>query len=164
LRIEIIGAESLGVRSLCCLVTTPGRRILVDPGLSIGYVRHGLFPHPLQVVVGRATRTRILHALNAATDVVISHFHGDHVPLADANPYQLSMGDLPHRRRRPRCWSKSDDDLSEDLRQRRADLLTYFVNGTHAAEGCSHGVQPVARARYAASGMLKSGSLAAYPG
>jgi hypothetical protein len=26
------------------------------------------------------------------------------------------------------------------------------------------GVQPVARARYAASGVLKSGSLAAYPG
>ncbi|MEJ2387262.1 MAG: hypothetical protein P8Y27_08120 [Chromatiaceae bacterium] len=82
---------------------------------------------------------RILHALNAATDVVISHFHGDHLPLADANPYQLSMRDLPHRRRRPRCWSKSDDDLSEAMRKRRADLLTYFVNGIHAAEGCSHG-------------------------
>jgi len=81
-RIEIIGPESLGVRSLCSLVTTRDRCILVDPGLSLGYVRHGLFPHPLQVVIGRTTRMRILHALNSATDVVISHFHGDHSPLA----------------------------------------------------------------------------------
>ena len=40
--IEIIGAESLGVRGLCCLVTLPDRRIVIDPGVSLGYVRHGL--------------------------------------------------------------------------------------------------------------------------
>lgn len=34
--LEIIGAESLGVRSLCCLVTLPDRRIVIDPGVVLG--------------------------------------------------------------------------------------------------------------------------------
>jgi len=50
--LEIIGAESLGVRSLCCLVTLPDRRIVIDPGVSLGYVRKGLLPHPVQIAVG----------------------------------------------------------------------------------------------------------------
>ena len=45
--LEIIGAESLGVRSLCSLVTLPERRIVIDPGVSLGYVRHGLLPRPV---------------------------------------------------------------------------------------------------------------------
>jgi len=40
--LEIIGAESLGVRSLCCLVTLQDRRIIIDPGVSLGYMRRGL--------------------------------------------------------------------------------------------------------------------------
>jgi len=91
MELEIIGAESLGVRSLCCLISLPDRHIVIDPGVALGYRRHGLLPHPLQVAVGRRVRERILAVLEDATDVVFSHFHGDHVPLAEANPYQLSM-------------------------------------------------------------------------
>ena len=43
--LEIIATESLGVRGMCCLVTTGERRILIDPGLALGYLRHGF---PLQ--------------------------------------------------------------------------------------------------------------------
>jgi len=74
--LEIIGAESLGVRSLCCLVTLPQRCIVIDPGVALGYVRHGLLPHPLQIAVGCRVRERILQVLENATDVVFSHFHG----------------------------------------------------------------------------------------
>jgi predicted metallo-beta-lactamase superfamily hydrolase len=108
---------------------------LIDPGVSLGYVRHGLRPHPLQVAVGRAIRRRIVRAVNEASDVVISHFHGDHIPLVDANPYQLAMRDLPHRCRSLRCWSKSADDLSPDMRKRWADLSTCFGDGIVVAEG-----------------------------
>ncbi|RKZ45363.1 MAG: hypothetical protein DRQ48_07095 [Gammaproteobacteria bacterium] len=78
--IEIIGAESLGVRGLCCLVTTKTRRIVIDPGVALGYVRHGLLPHPCQIVIGARVRRRIIEALSQATDVIFSHMHGDHVP------------------------------------------------------------------------------------
>lgn len=39
-------------------------------------------------------RERIVAALAGATDVVFSRFHGDHVPLAEANPYQLTIAQL----------------------------------------------------------------------
>ncbi len=104
--LKIIGAESMGVRSLCCLVTLQDRRIVIDPGVSLGYMRHGLLPHPLQIVQGRRVREKILQSLNNATDVVFSHFHGDHIPLLDANPYQLSIRSLPSRFRELRCQSE----------------------------------------------------------
>lgn len=139
MNLEIIAAESLGVRSLCCLVTLPDRRIVIDPGVALGYVRHGLLPHPLQVAVGRRTRQNILQLLNSATDVVFSHFHGDHVPLLDANPYQLSIQSLPLRFQNLRCWSKSDNDLSTTMKRRFNDLSNLLGDNLHPAEGCTEG-------------------------
>lgn len=91
MEIEISAAESLGVRGLSCLVKTEGGRILIDPGMALGYQREGLLPHPLQVAAGEEARQGILEQVSQATGVVISHFHGDHVPLAAANPYQMSL-------------------------------------------------------------------------
>jgi len=89
MQIEILGIESLGVRGLCCLVRTGGRTIVFDPGVALGYRRGALLPHPIQVAVGERVRRDIEAALKDATDVVISHFHGDHMPVPDPNPYQL---------------------------------------------------------------------------
>lgn len=139
MQLTIIGAESLGVRGLCCLVTTSNRRIVIDPGVALGYTRHGLLPHPLQVAVGRMVRERIIAALGEATDVVISHFHGDHIPLAEANPYQLSLDELPPRVGTARCWSMSGAGLSADMLKRFTDLSELFGNNLTMAEGISEG-------------------------
>lgn len=144
--LEIIGAESLGVRSLCCLVSLPDRRIVIDPGVALGYLRHGLLPHPRQVAVGRRVRKRILQVLDNATDVVFSHFHGDHVPLADANPYQLSIQALPSRFGTLRCWSKSDEDLSAVMSERFHDLAELSGENMKVAEGRSEGPLSFSRA------------------
>jgi uncharacterized protein len=137
--LTILGAESLGVRSLCCLVKTADRRILIDPGIALGYVRYRMLPHPLQVAVGRMIRKRIIRALDEATDIVVSHFHGDHVPLAEANPYQLPIKDLPNRIRALRCWTMSDPGESAGLHRRYADIASLFGRNLHLAEGCSEG-------------------------
>jgi len=137
--LEIIGAESLGVRSLCCLVTLPDRRIIIDPGVSLGYMRHGLLPHPLQVAEGWKVREKILRLLHDATDVVFSHFHGDHVPLAKANPYQLSIHSLSPHFRELRCWSKSNEGLSANMDKRFQDLSELLGTNLQIAEGCSEG-------------------------
>lgn len=137
--LEIIGAESLGVRSLCCLVTLPGRRIVIDPGVALGYMRYGLPPHPEQISVGRRIRERILNALEDATDVVFSHFHGDHVPLVDANPYQLSVRSLPRSFRELRVWSKSGDGLTGKIRKRFQDMVDLLGTNMQVAEGRSEG-------------------------
>lgn len=44
------------------------RCIVVDPGIALGYLPHGLLPHPLQVATGERVRRRILAALEKAAD------------------------------------------------------------------------------------------------
>ena len=90
MQIEIIGTESLGVRGLCVVVTVKDRKIIIDPGVALGYSRHGKLPHPFQVAAGAKIRDKIIESLKSATDVVISHYHGDHIPLVNSNPYQLN--------------------------------------------------------------------------
>jgi len=114
--------------------------------VALGYVRHGLLPHPLQIAVGCRVRERILQVLENATDVVFSHFHGDHVPLVDANPYQLSVQALPSCFHKLRCWSKSDEGLSFDMNKRFRDLAELMGVNMQIAEGRSEGPLSFSRA------------------
>ena len=144
--IEIIGTESLGVRGLSCFVKAGKRRILIDPGMALGYIRHGLLPHPLQVAEGERVRQRIIEALTESTDIVFSHFHGDHVPLREANPYQLAIRHLPVSFKNICCWSKSMDSLGETMRQRAQDLRELLGPNFHVAEGISDGPMTFSKA------------------
>lgn len=137
--IEIIGTESLGVRGLSCLIKAGDRRIVIDPGVALGYMRHGLLPHPYQVAEGERVRRRIIKVLKNATDVVFSHFHGDHVPLCDANPYQLAIRQLPENFQNLRGWSKAPDSFSEKMKKRAHDLSELLGDNLHMAEGSSQG-------------------------
>lgn len=133
--LEIIAAESLGVRGLCCKVDFAHRCIVIDPGVALGYLRHGLLPHPLQVAIGEQIRVRIIAALERANDVVFSHFHGDHVPLAEANPYQLSIHDLPSRFQRLRGWSLSPEGSPAKMAKRFEDLKNLLGRNMQIANG-----------------------------
>ena len=126
MQIAVIGTESLGVRALCCLVQTSGRRILIDPGVALGYMRNGRLPHPRQVAIGAAVRERILAEVPRATDIVISHYHGDHVPLRDANPYQLPLARVPPLPDGVRLWCKGEEGLSPLSLGRRDDLAAHL--------------------------------------
>lgn len=145
-KIEILGTESLGVRSLCCAVEVKGRKIVIDPGVALGYKRHGLLPHPVQVAVGARVRLRILAELEGATDVVISHFHGDHVPLPKANPYQLSAQQAAPLLRASRLWAKGSDGLSIHMGRRRASLAETLGRELPNAEGQCDGPLTFSRA------------------
>ena len=120
--IEILATESLGVRGLCCCVKTARRRILIDPGVALGYTRFGLLPHPFQVAIGEKIQQKIIQRWSEATDIVISHFHGDHTPLADPNPYQLDVKKVAGRNKKARIWTKDMSSLSP-LEKRRAEAL-----------------------------------------
>jgi len=135
MRIEIVGTESLGVRGLCCEVETRKRKILIDPGIALGYNRYGLLPHPFQVAVGTVVRERIISALTSATDVVISHYHGDHIPLVDANPYQLKAAKIPTLRQDIRIWAKGLTGLSQNMKARAQALSSVFNRKLRNAEG-----------------------------
>ena len=140
MRIEILGAESLGVRGMSCVVEAAGRTIVIDPGLALGYHRHGLLPHPAQVCVGKRVRRKILAALEEASDVVISHVHGDHVPLPDANPYQLKAQRVAPLCRQTQLWVKGRRGLSSHMIARRAAISDTLGRALPAADGESDGM------------------------
>jgi hypothetical protein len=120
MKIEILATESMGVRSLCCLVTAGARKILIDPGIALGYTRYNLLPHPVQVAVDERLRDRIVMAWAEATDIVISHFHGDHMPLINANPFQLSAERVTGSNRTATIWVKSAQNSPNETHRRRA--------------------------------------------
>lgn len=139
MHIEILGTESLGVRGLCCLVRAGGRTIVFDPGVALGYRRHGLLPHPAQVAVGEQIREEIVSAVRDATDVVISHFHGDHMPLVEANPYQLPAASVRVALQSVRLWAKGLDEESERIRRRVESLAELLQRELPDAEGRESG-------------------------
>ena len=139
MQIEILGTESLGVRGLCCVVRTKDRKVVIDPGVALGFRRHSLLPHPVQVAASERTRRLIERALEGATDIVISHYHGDHIPLVDANPYQLSVERVIKLCIRPRFWAKGTKDISYNQTRRAKALANSLGRILPVAEGTSDG-------------------------
>lgn len=139
MRIEVIGSESMGVRSLCCFVTTKEQKILIDPGVALGYTRKGLLPHPLQVAVDERIQKRIKKRWTQATDIVFSHYHGDHVPLGNANPYQLKAQGLKKIKSDVRIWGKDVLNLSATQKKRANTISTIFNKEIFLADGNNYG-------------------------
>ena len=124
---------------MCCLVETKERKIVIDPGVALGYRRHGLLPHPVQVAMAERVKVAIEKALESATDVVISHYHGEHHPMVDANPYQLSADRVAESLRHPRLWTKGTQALSP-TQVHRAEALARKLNRVlPVSEGLSDG-------------------------
>ncbi|KQC04597.1 MAG: hypothetical protein APR53_09855 [Methanoculleus sp. SDB] len=122
MRIICLGAESLGARSAACFVESGRRRILIDPGVALGPHRSGLPPHPREQEAARSIRSAICNAADCATDIVVSHYHGDHVPLAHPDISQIAIADISLR---PdvRFWCKGPEGISRRSRIRRDDLV-----------------------------------------
>ncbi len=119
----------MGVRGLCCFVKTKERKILIDPGVALGYMRHRLLPHPLQIAVDEKITKKIIKRWTEATDVVISHFHGDHIPLRDANPYQLNLKKVMGLNQNVKIWTKNPNHFSP-IEKERAKSLSSILKKT----------------------------------
>ncbi len=132
--INIIATESLGVRGLCCSINTADRQIVIDPGIALGYKRNGLLPHPVQIAVDEIIQKRILMTLQSATDIIFTHFHGDHVPLKNANPYQLNFNKIDTILKDVNIWAKGN---TKDSPKIEARTLALKNNSQHhvVAEG-----------------------------
>ena len=85
-------------------------------------------PHPVQIAVGEKIQKNIISAWRNATDIVISHFHGDHVPLANANPYQLDIKRLIGLNQDVKIWTKKPCHLSSTEKER----AEYLSSALHA--------------------------------
>lgn len=134
MQIDILGCESFGARSLACFVKTGERKILVDPGVALARLRSGLLPHPAEVAAAFRIRERILSAFGEVTDVVISHFHGDHMPMKAEDPYQLPVESLPSLEG-INFWCKGPAKISGLSSKRRHELSDFLGYPLPASEG-----------------------------
>ncbi|AKB51216.1 hypothetical protein MSBRW_1963 [Methanosarcina barkeri str. Wiesmoor] len=134
MKIEILGCESFGARSLACVVKTDDRTILIDPGVALARLRSGLLPHPIEVAAAFRIRDKVLSAFEQATDVVISHFHGDHMPMRAEDPYQLPMEVLPSLGG-INFWCKGPEKISGLSSKRRRELSDFLGFSLPASEG-----------------------------
>ena len=135
MKIKIIGTESLGVRGLCCTLEFNNRKLIIDPGVSLGYIRSGLKPHPLQIAVGDIIRKKIIKEIKSSTGIIFSHFHGDHIPLMNANPYQLSIKEIGSIGKDCSIWAKKEDGSNGRMKGREESLIFGLNHDIEVAEG-----------------------------
>ncbi|MEM2886008.1 MAG: hypothetical protein QXF24_07975, partial [Thermoproteota archaeon] len=77
IELKPVAFESMGVRSMCCLVETPDLSALFDAGVSLG-PRFSLPPHPLEYLALAEARRKIRESARKADIVTVSHYHFDH--------------------------------------------------------------------------------------
>jgi predicted metallo-beta-lactamase superfamily hydrolase len=135
MKIKILGTESLGVRGLSCVVKLGNRKIFIDPGISLGYIRNRLMPHPVQIAVGRIIRNKIIEELKDTTDIVINHFHGDHIPLLDANIYQLFIDQIKEIPIECKIWSNKYNVPNIKMKHREQAIVLGLNRNIYEAKG-----------------------------
>ena len=74
-----------------------------------------------------------------ATDIIISHFHGDHTPLVDANPYQLNIKKVDGLNPNVRIWTKDALHLSPVEKKRAKSLSLILKKDFISGEGKKQG-------------------------
>lgn len=136
MQIDILGCESFGARSLACAVKTAEKKILIDPGVALARIRYGLLPHPVEVAAAFNIRKRILTEFEGATDIVVSHYHGDHMPMKAEDPYQLPLEALPSLKG-IKFWCKGPGKISGLSARRREEFSRFLGYPLPVCEGVS---------------------------
>jgi predicted metallo-beta-lactamase superfamily hydrolase len=93
----------------------------------------------VQVAIGEQVRHRITTRLEDTTDIVMSHLHGDHVSVPDANPFQLKAQQVACLCQTTRLWAKGPQGLSTSMVRWRTCLVRALGRELPSAEGQSHG-------------------------
>lgn len=136
MRVEILAADSLGVRSLATFVELCGLAIAVDLGASLAPRRYGLPPHELELVTLERSLDLIREKLREAHVAIITHYHYDHYLAREPELYYGKKLFVKHptqdinvsqRIRAHRFLVKGG--VSERAEVRYADSLTYVVEG-----------------------------------
>jgi predicted metallo-beta-lactamase superfamily hydrolase len=104
---------------MACVVETTGLKVLIDPGTALGPKRFRLPPHPIEQGQAQEVQKLLYDELSNATHVVITHFHGDHHPMVEADTSQLNAHEvLPFLKNRE-VLVKSNRGVSRRQKHRR---------------------------------------------
>ncbi len=78
LRVRIVAADSMGVRSLAVVVETAEAIVGIDLGASIAPRRYGLPPHEIELRRLEESLGAVERAIGESDIIIITHYHYDH--------------------------------------------------------------------------------------
>ncbi len=99
MRIRILAADSMGVRSLSVVVETEEGVIGIDLGASIAPRRYGLPPHPIELERLEYSLSIIRDWIAQSDIVTISHYHYDHYMREEPDLYRGKILIVKHPKR-----------------------------------------------------------------
>lgn len=145
MEVELLAAESLGVRSFATKVTFDDAELLIDPGTGLKQRTPEFLPHPVEYEALQSAASRIDEAAVTADAVVVTHYHHDHyVPLEEDYRWKWST---PKRSREvfanARVFAKN---LSQNINDHQADRgreLRHVFDGVAADLEWGDGHEPV---------------------
>ncbi len=87
MKIQVLAADSMGVRSISTFVEANGVKIHIDPGAALGPKRYGLPPHPIELRKLEDSLKTIRKFAKKSEFIFITHYHYDHYVPDDASMY-----------------------------------------------------------------------------
>ncbi len=141
MQVEILGADSLGVRSLATFVRTSSKRILIDPGVSVCPRRFGLPPHQLELQALRKVRNAIIERAQEADIIIITHFHHDHFTSFEPRPLDLTDAETARKtyRQTPIYVKSWNVQLNRAQRKRALNFIRRLGRDVTVADGRTFG-------------------------
>ncbi len=151
MRLELIGFDSLGVRSMATFVETPDVSIFIDPAVSLAPRRFSLPPHEIEWRRLKEVASRITERALQADVIVITHYHYDHhdpgkyVPLEIYDGKFLIVKDPEHKinysqRRRSTYFLKLVRNRVKDLAVGEGRTFTFGSTRLEISPPFPHGI------------------------
>jgi len=137
--LNILASESLGVRSMAAVVYGGDFKLIVDPGLALAPRRARLGPGAEEVEAAARVQRSLRNELNGATHVAITHFHGDHHPMAEADSSQLSALKVSRSLAEAELFSIGKKEISKRQTHRKYLLEKLIGRKTIDAAGQTFG-------------------------
>ena len=88
-RVELIGFDSFGIRSMATFLETQDTTIFIDPAVSIAPIRYGLPPHEIELRRLNEVATKITSRAYESEVIIVTHYHYDHHDLGDLVPIDI---------------------------------------------------------------------------
>ncbi len=93
-KVELIGFDSIGVRSMATFVETNDAAIFIDPSVSIAPLRFSLPPHPIELKRLNEVAEAIYRRALESSVIIITHYHYDHHDLGSHIPLDIYRGKI----------------------------------------------------------------------
>jgi len=93
-KIELIGFDSVGIRSMATFIETDDVTVFIDPSVSIAPLRFSLPPHPIELKRLEEVAEIICRRAFESDIIVVTHYHYDHHDLGVHIPLDIYKGKL----------------------------------------------------------------------